>query len=151
MILDTLKNSAKYENLHPRFKTAFDFIENTDFLKLELGITEIDGKNLFVNYIEIMGKTPETAHMETHNEYIDIQIPLTAAETMGFIPASELKSPDGEYDAEKDTSFFNDKATTFVKVCPGQFAIFFPEDGHQPGIGEATFRKIIVKVRNLKN
>jgi beta-galactosidase beta subunit len=36
-----------------------------------------------------------------------------------------------------------------LKVQLGEFAIFFPEDGHQPGIGEGTFRKIIVKIRAI--
>jgi YhcH/YjgK/YiaL family protein len=147
MILDSLKNSVLYEGLHPRFKAAFDFVNLTDFSKLELGKIELDGKNLFVNFAEGIGKTPETAKMETHNEYIDIQIPFTSVETMGYIPTVELKEPVDVYNAEKDITFFTDKASTFVTVSPGQFAIFFPEDGHQPGIGEGPFRKIIVKVK----
>jgi YhcH/YjgK/YiaL family protein len=147
MILDSLKNSALYEGLHPRFKAAFDFVKNTDFSKLEPGKIQIDGKNLFVNFAEGNGKTPEVAKMETHLDYIDIQIPFTSVETMGYIPTVDLKDPMDAYNAEKDITFFKDKATTFVTVLPGQFAIFFPEDGHQPGIGEGPFRKIIVKVK----
>lgn len=147
MILDSLNNSALYEGLHPRFKAAFDFIKATDFSKLEPGKIELDGKNLFVNFAEGNGKTPEVAKMETHNEYIDIQVPYTSVETMGYIPACDLKAPMDAYNAEKDITFFTDKATAFVAVVPGQFAIFFPEDGHQPGIGEGPFRKIIVKVK----
>lgn len=147
MVLDSLSNSAKYEGLHPAFKQAFDFVKSTDFSKLEPGKIEVNGKELFVNFAEVVGKTAETAKMETHNEYIDIQVPFSQAETMGFIPAVDLKEPVGEYDAVKDITFFKDEATAFVNVQVGQFAIFFPEDGHQPGIGEGTFRKIIVKVR----
>ncbi len=147
MILDSLKNSAMYEGLHPRFKAAFDFVKNTDFSKLEPGKIEIDGKNLFVNFAEGVGKTPEVAKMETHNDYIDIQIPFTSVETMGYIPTVDLKEPMDAYNAEKDITFFKDAATAFIKVVPGQFAIFFPEDGHQPGIGDGPFRKIIVKVK----
>lgn len=147
MILDSLQNSAMYEGLHPRFKAAFDFVKSTDFSKLEPGKIELDGKNLFVNFAEGNGKTPEVAKMETHNEYIDIQIPFTSPEIMGYIPTVDLKEPMDAYNAEKDITFFKDKATTFATVLPGQFAIFFPEDGHQPGIGEGPFRKIIVKVK----
>lgn len=147
MILDSLKNSAMYEGLHPRFKAAFDFVKNTDFSKLEPGKIELDGKNLFVNFAEGNGKTPEEAKMETHNDYIDIQVPYTSEETMGYIPTIDLKEPADAYNAEKDITFFKDKATAFIKVMPGQFAIFFPEDGHQPAIGDGPFRKIIVKVK----
>ncbi|MGL4293861.1 MAG: YhcH/YjgK/YiaL family protein [Bacteroidales bacterium] len=147
MILDSLCNSAKYEGLHPAFKQAFDFIKSTDFSKLEPGKIELAGKDLFVNFAEPTGKTASEAKMETHNAYIDIQVPYTAVEKMGWIPTSELKEPIGEYNAEKDITFFKDQATAFVDVHPGQFAIFFPEDGHQPGIAEGVFRKIIVKVK----
>lgn len=147
MVLDSLSNSAKYEGLHPAFKQAFDFVKSTDFSKLEPGKIELNGAELFVNFAEPTGKTAETAKMETHNDYIDIQVPYSTAETMGWIPACELKEPEGEYNAEKDITFFKDKATSFIQVHPGQFAIFFPEDGHQPGIAEGVFRKIIVKVK----
>ncbi len=147
MILDSLKNSEMYECMHPRFKAAFDFVKNTDWTKMDSGKFELDGKNLFVNFVKIPGKTVETAKMETHNDYIDIQIPCTAVETMGYIPTIDLKDPIDPYSPEKDITFFRDPATTFIKVAPGQFAIFFPEDGHQPTIAEGTFQKIIVKVK----
>lgn len=147
MILDSLKNSAMYESLHPNFKKAFDYIKATDFSKQEIGKVELDGKNLFVIFAEGNGKTVAEARMETHKDYIDIQVPYTSVETMGYIPTVDLKKPTAPYDAEKDITFFTDKATAFIQVVPGQFAVFFPEDGHQPAIGEGPFRKIIVKVR----
>ena len=85
--------------------------------------------------------------MENHNEYSDIQIPFSSDEIMGYIPSCELTSPMAPYNAEKDITFFEDKATTFIDVKMGQFVIFFPEDGHQPGIGEGTYMKIIVKIK----
>ena len=147
MILDSLQNSAMYESLHPNFKKAFDYIKATDFSKQEIGKVELDSKNLFVIFAEGNGKTVADARMETHKEYIDIQIPFTSVETMGYIPTVDLKNATAPYDEEKDITFYTDKATAFIQVVPGQFAIFFPEDGHQPAIGEGPFRKIIVKVK----
>lgn len=147
MILDSLKNSAMYENMHPKFKQAFDFIKATDFSTIVASKIELDGKELIVNIAEGNGKTIKEAKMETHNKYIDIQIPLTSIETMGYIPSVDLKEPAGNYNNEKDLAFFNDKASAYITVVPGQFAIFFPEDGHQPAIGEGPFKKIIVKVK----
>lgn len=147
MILDSLQNSKMYEGLHPKFKQAFDYIKTTDFSKQEIGKVELDGKNLFVIFAEGFGKKVDEAKMETHLQYIDIQVPYTSAETMGYIPTVDLKSPTAPYDSEKDITFYTDKATAFIQVIPGQFAIFFPEDGHQPAIGDGPFRKIIVKVK----
>jgi uncharacterized protein, YhcH/YjgK/YiaL family len=95
---------------------------------------------------DITGKTAEAAKLESHAKYIDIQIPLTAPETMGFLPAGACKnSPDG-YNAAKDITFFADKPSAYVRVEPGQFVIFFPHDGHAPCIGEGAIRKLIIKV-----
>jgi len=146
MILDLLENSTRYVNLNPRFKQAFDFLKTSDWLKLPLGIMELDGKNLYVNVQEIEGKTPELAIMETHNQYIDIQVPVSGTELMGWIPRKNLKQVMKEYNAEKDVTLYADKTTDLLKVQPSEFAIFFPEDGHQPGIGEGKWKKIVIKV-----
>ncbi|HEY6915724.1 MAG TPA: YhcH/YjgK/YiaL family protein [Paludibacter sp.] len=146
MILDSLENSGLYESVHPRFKQAFDFLRNTDLVALPLGKMELDGKNLFVNVVDAAGKTPEVAKMETHNKYIDIQVPVTAPETMGWIAGSKLKDITEAYNEDKDVSFFADKASNFIVVQPFEFAVFFPQDGHQPQIFEGTEKKLIVKV-----
>ena len=146
MILDALKNSAQYESVHPRFKKAFEFLHKTDLVALPLGKLELEGSDLFVNVVEIEGKSADEAKMETHNRYIDIQVPVTASETMGWIAVNQLKQTTQEYNPDKDVAFFGDKATSFVNVLPFQFAIFFPEDAHQPGIAEGTHKKVIVKV-----
>jgi len=146
MILDSLKNAGLYESIHPRFKQAFDFLCKTDLVALPLGKMELDGKNLFVNVVEIAGKTADVAKMETHNQYIDIQVPISAVETMGWRAENNLSQILDGYNVEKDITFFADKATNFIVVQPFEFAVFFPTDGHQPGIAEGIFKKIIVKV-----
>jgi YhcH/YjgK/YiaL family protein len=146
MILDSLQNGSRYESIHPKFKLAFNFLCNTDLLALPNGKIELDGTNVVVIVTDLIGKTSEEAIMETHNKYLDIQVPLGASETMGWIAGSNLKQPTSEYNSEKDVTFFADKATNFLNVQPFEFAIFFPEDGHQPGIAAGTHKKIIVKI-----
>ena len=63
------------------------------------------------------------------------------------MPSCELPSPMAQYNAKKDIPFFEYKATTFIDVKMCQFFLFFPDDGHQPGIGEGTYMKIIVKIK----
>ena len=146
MILDSLKNTGLYESIHPRLKQAFDFLQTTDLMTLPVGKIELDGTNLYVNVVEIDGKTPDTARMETHNLYMDIQIPLTTIETMGWIAGNTLHDITQPYNSEKDITFFAEKATNLLQVQPAEFVIFFPEDGHQPGIFEGKHKKIIIKV-----
>jgi len=147
MVYDLLENSTRYENLHPRFKQAFDFLKTADLANLPLGIFEIDGKNLYANVQEIEGKTPELARMETHEQYIDIQVPVSGIELMGWIARKNLKQVAEEYNPEKDMALYDDKTANLIRVMPSEFVIFFPEDGHQPGIGAGKWKKIIVKVK----
>lgn len=147
MVLDSLENSARYEALNPLFKQAFDYIKQTDWSKVEPGKIKLDGDNLFINVIDQAGKTPEQAKYETHNNYLDIQIPLTGCETMGFIPTCELKQPDAPYNPEKDITKYSDKGGAQITLQPMHFAIFWPWDGHQPCIGEGNWRKLVVKIK----
>ena len=50
-------------------------------------------------------------------------------------------------DPEKDITFFEGLAETYVTVKPGMFAIFFPQDGHAPGVTPEGVKKVIVKVK----
>ena len=114
---------------------------------MEVGKYPIKDKDLFLNLTVAKGKTKEAAVLETHIEMIDIQIPISCAETFGYTPLCNL--PDFEYNAEKDITKYGDTmAQTYVTVNPGQMAIFFPQDGHAPCISdEAEIKKAIFKVK----
>jgi len=146
MILDSLENSQKYESLHPLFKEAFDFIKNTDFTKLEEGKIKTDNPSLYFNITRGRGKDPQDARLETHNNFIDIQVPIIGVESIGWKAGNELMIISEPYNETKDITFYHDYPTTYAKLYPGQFAVYFPEDGHAPGIGQGDIRKIIAKI-----
>jgi len=146
MILDSLKNAGQYHSLNPLFKQAFEFLEKNDILNFEPGKTIIDSDKLFISVMEIDGKTPETAKLETHNKYIDIQIVLKGNETMGWLDIDNCKNAVDQYNPEKDITFFKDQPSTYFTLRPGDFVIFFPEDGHAPAIGEGFIKKAVIKV-----
>jgi YhcH/YjgK/YiaL family protein len=150
MIIDSLQNAGLYESLHPHFKQAFDYLKNTDLSQLQPGKTALDGSNLTVAISDNHLKNPADAKLETHDEYIDIQIPLSAPETYGWKQRAECKIVAQPYNAEKDIAFFGDVPTTYVTLQPGEFVIFFPEDGHAPCIGTGDLRKMLFKVRVRK-
>lgn len=146
MIIDTLDNLGKYASVNPLFAKAIEYLEATDLKAQEVGKVELQGKDLVVNFSVAKGKTKEQAMLETHRNFIDIQIPLSCTEVMGYTPACNL--PDGEYNAEKDITKFALPSEAYIPVHPGMFAIFFPQDGHAPCItDEESIRKVVVKVR----
>ena len=147
MIIDTLDNLEKYAALNPLFPKVVEILKANDLSKMADGKYEIEGKDLFVNITTTKGKTPDEAFIETHNKMIDIQIPITAAETYGYTQRELL--PDVEYNAEKDITKIPDLAADSYVTCqPGMMAIFFPQDGHAPCIaGVPEFKKAIFKVK----
>ena len=123
-----------------------EYLQTHDLAAHEPGKEMIDGANLFVNYSVTKGKTKDVARIETHNAMIDIQIPLSCPETMGFTP--RLNLPEADYDAAKDISFYTGLAEKYITVRPGEFVIFFPQDGHAPCIAEAEeIKKVIFKIK----
>ena len=146
MVIDTLDNLEKYVSLNPLFTEVVKFINENDLTKLETGKHPIQGDELFVNIAVAHGKTEEEATIEAHRQMIDIQIPMNTEETYGYSPVKDL--PEVEYDEAKDCTLYPGvKAQTLVTCKPGQFAIFFPQDGHQPCIGKGDIHKAIFKVK----
>ncbi len=145
MIIDTLDNLEKYVSLNPLFAKVVEYIKSTDLKAQPTGKIALQGADLVVNYSLAKGKTKEQAQLETHKKFIDIQIPLSCTEIMGYTPANAL--PEEDYDEEKDIIKYALLSESYIAVKPGMFAIFFPQDGHAPCISdEETIQKVIVKV-----
>ena len=148
MIIDSLNNSEKIEVLNPHFKKVFDYIKSHDLKNAPVGRIDIDGDNSWITVSEVQGKEKDAAALESHNQYIDIQLPLIGEETFGWQARDLLKNGrDGGYNAEKDITFYTDPAKLYFTMSEGEFAIFFPEDGHAPCIGKGTIKKVVVKVK----
>ena len=147
MIIDTIENLGKYVALNPLFADVIEFLKNNDLRTMEEGKYPIKDKNLFLSVQVAKQRTKESAFIETHIEMVDIQIPISCAETYGYSPLCDL--PEFEYDAELDMTKYGDtKPQTYVTIKTGQFVIFFPQDGHAPCIiDEPEIKKVIFKVK----
>ena len=126
---------------------ALQYIADTDLTTLENGKHLLDGEDLFVNIVDSAMKTPEQARLEVHDKYIDIQVPLSKAESFGVKPRKDCAEPDGEFNAEMDILFYKDKDWTTVTVQVGEAITFDPDTAHAPLIGEGTIHKAIFKVK----
>ena len=149
MITDTLGLGQRYAGLHSRFAAAFEFLQKLP-ADQPLGRHEIDGDNCFALTQSYTTKPAAQGKFESHERYIDIQFIQAGQETLLWAPRGTLKITE-PYNAEKDVAFYAMPArTTPVNLIAGEFAIFFPEDGHAPGIefgGAMTVRKIVIKIR----
>lgn len=146
MILDSIKNLKNYEVLHPRFAQAIEFLLNSDLASLPLGRNEICGDEIFANVMEAAARSKEEVPVELHRKYIDIQVPISGDEVMGYTPIGQL--PEADYNDATDLVLFpvGMQAASYFEVKKGMFTIFFPQDGHAPAVTPVPVKKIIVKV-----
>ncbi len=149
MIFDSIKNRKLYEGMHSGIKLGFDFIEKVINEGAEVGKYEIDGKNVYAMVQEYVGKENHEK-FEAHKNYADIQFVLSGREIMESTK-TEFCSPMNEYNPEKDVQHFTcNGLKTVIEAGENDFAIFFPDDVHKPGIRYAegeSIRKVVVKVK----
>ena len=149
MIADRLENAKLYAALSPRIGKAFAHLARLAAAVPADGKLELEGKDIYAIVQSYDTKPAAEKKWEAHRNYLDIQYVAEGRELMGWAPAGKL-APAGDYNPEKDVVNFKEYAGTPVQVEAGCFALFFPEDGHQPGVqwgASARVRKIVVKVR----
>lgn len=147
MVIDKLSNLQQYAALNPWFPKVIEFLKENDLAKLEAGKHLIDGTDCFVNILHVAGKNADEAVMETHNNMLDIQVPINCDETYGYTPTEDL--PEAEYNAAKDvTKYPGIVGESMIHCHPGMMAIFWPKDGHQPGIAQTDdLHKAVFKIK----
>ena len=148
MILDRLVNSGLYNSLAENIKEGFDFLVKTDLTTMDAGKYPIDGERIFLLINEYETKPENQCKLESHIKYIDIQLMIDGTERMGYVAKNNQQPTENLID-EKDVMFYNEKAT-FFDVKPGEFALFFPTDLHQPGIISGEKMKIKKAVLKIK-
>lgn len=132
---------------NPFYAKALEYINTHDLNALENGKHIIDSDNIWVTIMDCDMRKPECSRLEVHNEYIDIQIPLSTSEQFGIRSRSTCTMPDGEFNKEKDILFFDDAFEKTITVGIGKAITFSPEDAHAPLIGEGVIHKAVFKVK----
>jgi biofilm protein TabA len=132
------------------FEAGFTFLERNDLATLPLGRHDIDGDSVYVLLQRSMTRSPAEGRFESHHRYIDIQFLIAGEEMIGLAPVERLNVT-APYDDAKDITFYAvAKGFEEVSLEPGQFAVFFPADGHMPlcAAGQPMeIHKAVVKVK----
>jgi YhcH/YjgK/YiaL family protein len=87
---------------------------------------------------------------ESHRKFIDVQVVFEGEEAMEVADLSCLTAR-APYDADRDLIIYADYADASVlRLGVGDAAVFFPADGHMPGLrasaGPMLVRKTVIKV-----
>lgn len=145
MVFDSLQNFDKYLGLNPHFSVVGEYIRNNDLDSLEPGKHEIT-EDVFVISETVDAKTKSDAILESHRNFIDVQLCRNSVDSMGWTSIEECDDIK-EDNVERDLIFYNNEIKKQIAVAPDNFVIFFPWDGHAPNIGEGKLHKVIFKVR----
>ena len=115
------------------------------------GRCDLDGDNCFALVQSYKTKPLSEAKFEAHRKYIDIQFIQAGRESLLWAPLSVLRETTQPYSDERDVAFYaTPSQVTSINLRAGDFTIFFPEDGHAPGVewaGVVEVRKVVIKVR----
>jgi YhcH/YjgK/YiaL family protein len=148
MIIDSIENLSLYNGLGVRITKALNYLEETNFKKLDNGRYEIDGANIYSTVNRYATKPTKEGRWEAHKNYIDIQFIAAGAELIGYSFIKNMK-PEIEYNSEKDIQFYTGNGQ-MIKVEKNMFVILFPSDVHMPGIRvnePDEVIKVVVKVK----
>ncbi len=149
MILDSVSNSHLYEKLGPRFVRAFEYLRSFKSDTPD-GKYELDGDKVYALVQSYNTSAPVGKKFESHQKYIDVQFVAKGVELLEHAPIGALKV-ETPYVAKDDYLLYDDSAfATSLRLKDGEFAIFFPNDGHKPCCSvdkPAAVKKVVVKVQ----
>ena len=147
MILDQLSASAAITSLHPLFPKAFAYLHAFD-VQTEDGKYELQGQDL-VAIVQRYETAPSADKLwEAHQIYGDIQVVYQGLEYCGHADQKSLVVTH-PYLAEKDVEKYA-APSALLTLGRGNFAVFYPQDGHQPGVRVGTsgpILKVVIKFR----
>ncbi len=132
----------------PRLRDLAGYLDKANLDGIPDGTYDLgDGVRAIVQSYE--AKQPETAHLEAHRRFIDLQYIAAGEEKIGYAPIERAGSPVAPFDETKDIVFL-DGAYETLTLRAGDFAIFLPSDAHAPGIRAGAepmcVRKVVVKI-----
>lgn len=150
MIIDVLKYSEIYYSISPFFEKAFEFIRKFEEEQLNDGKYDIKGDDIYAFVMSYDQKKDTEINWETHDRYIDIQYIAEGEEIIYYTELQNLIT-ETPYDREKDIEFHKLAGTKIpLHMKKGDFAIFFPQDGHAPGYAVSEplkGRRVVIKVK----
>ncbi|MFD1671840.1 YhcH/YjgK/YiaL family protein [Agrilactobacillus yilanensis] len=149
MIIANIKDLRRYVKVNPYFIDVCQFLENLDISELSEGRIEINGDNVFANYMTYTADGKIGDFFETHHKYLDIHLTLENQEKMAVTSLDKVTARSA-FNKEDDVVLFDGTTEQIVTLTPGNCLITFAEDIHQPKIkvNDALVKKLVIKVLN---
>ena len=147
MIFDSIDNIKQYLGLSPSMDRAIDFLVNNNVSDLEEQRIDIAGDDVYVMIQHYSTEGLAGRSFETHDDYIDIQYVASGVETIIYGNRRDL-AVEKAYDPKADCTLYQldgVERTISLDMKAGDFAVFFPADGHVPKIWTTDVPSKVVK------
>ena len=147
MVYDKIDNIETYKGLSDDIYEGLKFLKNST-PELGCGVYEINPRVKAI-VSEYETKAENQYGFEAHRKFIDIQYLLKGTEKICCLPIEKLQKTKA-YSEEKDASFYTANIPAQGMILgDGYFAIYYPQDGHMPGLSvdkQETVKKVVLKV-----
>lgn len=148
MIYDSLDHIETYIGLSEDLFLGLEFLKNVT-PDIKNGVHELNPRVKAI-VSEYETKKVNENGFEAHKKFIDIQYLLKGSERICCLPIEKMQETK-PYQEEVEAAFYT--ANTNLIEMPlgnGYFAVFYPQDGHMPGLcveKPVNVKKVVVKVR----
>lgn len=151
MIYLKKENIHHYKGLMKNLDTALTYLETQDLSELLLGRNEVDGENVFINYMNYTTIPEVEGFFEAHLDYLDLHIMIEGEECVAVSHISTLE----EFTRDEESDFVGYKGESQSKVLVNSemALIVYPEDAHMVKImckEPGNVKKVVMKIRVSK-
>ncbi len=133
MIVDTVENIPRYVALGGNLARGLEFLQKSFRQVMTDGKHSIQGDAVYASVATRVTEPKTAVPFEAHEKYIDIQYVFQGREALFWAPRSALVVEKPYRESEDEVLLSGDDCGMVVLV-PGVFVVFFPEDGHKPGL-----------------
>jgi YhcH/YjgK/YiaL family protein len=148
MIYDKIDNLETYTGISEDIRLGLRWLRDVN-PDIENGVYKLSPRVKAI-VSEYTTKEVNENGYEAHRVFIDIQFLLKGSEKICSLPLEYLRETK-MYKADIDAAFYKEASVKPQEMVlgSGYFAVFFPQDGHMPGLfitEECVVKKIVVKV-----
>ncbi len=132
MIIDHIENMGTYDGVHKDLPKVLETLANWDIPAMESGRYPVEGSDAYIMVQRYTSRDLAVSKWESHRKYIDVQYVVQGEERMGYQHISNLKVSQ-QYDDASDAALYTGQGV-LIPAPQGTVALFFPQDGHMPGV-----------------
>lgn len=153
MLIDSLQTIKQHVGLGPQLIDGIERILAIDLFILEPGDYHLVEGEVIVKIMDRELSHPPAKPYEVHQRYIDIHIPLSGTEVLGYISGKSRMTIVAPFDSDKDIGFADSHekhAEAWLTIPPGGLVIFYPGEWHKPACSlDASYvlRKAVIKIK----